>query len=111
MAYKIPVDTLDTSGLFGQLRLFIAFPYLVGACARLDADGRRVARANSLNLLGGAIAPFVAANIVSVADYRGLGIFCFGLALFCLILAIVFSNQMDRIFLFSTADLVESEVR
>ena len=73
---------------------FIAFPYLVGACARLDAEGRWAARANGVNLLGAAIAPFLAANIVTASNYQTLGTMFFGLALFCLCLAVLFDRQM-----------------
>jgi len=75
---------------------FIAFPYLVGACARLDADGRWAARASALNLLGGAVAPFIAANIISASDYQTLGTFCFGLSLVCVSLAVIFNRQLNR---------------
>ncbi len=74
---------------------FIAFPYLVGACARLDADGRWAARANGVNLLGAAIAPFLAANIVTATDYQTLGTVFFGLALISLCLAVFFNRQMN----------------
>ncbi|MCZ6501014.1 MAG: MFS transporter [Gammaproteobacteria bacterium] len=76
---------------------FIAFPYLVGACARLDADGRWAARANGVNLLGAATAPFLAANIVTASNYQTLGTMFFGLALFCLCLAVLFNRQMNRV--------------
>ncbi len=75
---------------------FIAFPYLVGACARLDPDGRWAARATGINLMGGAIAPFVAGNIIRFSNYQALGRFCLGLALFCLALTLLFNHRLNR---------------
>jgi len=70
---------------------FIAFPYLIGACARLDPNGYCGA-----NLLGVAFAPFMAGTIVSTASYQALGLLCFGLALTCLVLALVFNYRIKQ---------------
>ncbi len=75
---------------------FIAFPYMIGACARLDADGRWAARANGINLLGGAIAPIIAALIITSSDYQALGTFCFCLAGFCMVLAVIFNRELNK---------------
>jgi predicted MFS family arabinose efflux permease len=77
---------------------FIAFPYLIGACARLDPHGYWAARASGANLLGVAFAPFMAGTIVSTASYQALGLLCFGLALICLALALVFTNRIKQQF-------------
>jgi predicted MFS family arabinose efflux permease len=77
---------------------FIAFPYLIGACARLDPNGYWAARASGANLLGVAFAPFMAGTIVSTASYQALGLLCFGLALICLALALVFTNRIKQQF-------------
>jgi predicted MFS family arabinose efflux permease len=75
---------------------FIAFPYLIGACARLDSNGYWAARASGANLLGVAFAPFMAGTIISTTNYQVLGIFCFCLALICLVLALIFNYRINR---------------
>jgi len=75
---------------------FIAFPYLIGACARLDPHGYWAARASGANLLGVAFAPFMAGTIVSTASYQALGLLCFGLALICLMLALIFNYRIKQ---------------
>jgi len=75
---------------------FIAYPYLIGACARLDKNGYWAAKANGANILGVAFAPFLAGTIVSTASYQALGILCFCLALICLALALVFNYRIKQ---------------
>ncbi len=75
---------------------FMAFPYLIGACSKLDDEGRWAARAFSLNLLGGAAAPFVAASIVSGWGYEALGTFCLVMALICIAIAVLFYNKVTK---------------
>ncbi|NIB38403.1 MFS transporter [Pseudomaricurvus alkylphenolicus] len=75
---------------------FLSFPYLVGACARLDKHGRWAARANGINMLGAATAPLVAANIVSSYNYHSLGTFCLVLAAICLGMSMVFDLLNGR---------------
>ena len=72
---------------------FIAYPYLIGACARLDKNGYWAARANGANILGVAFAPFLAGTIVGTTSYQVLGLLCFCLALICLGLALVFNYR------------------
>ncbi|NKC00660.1 MAG: MFS transporter [Pseudomonadales bacterium] len=79
--------------LFG---FFFAFPYLLGAFARLDIHGRWLARANGANLLGGAIAPAIAGSVVSTTDFQTLGIFLTGVATITAILAVSFSANLTR---------------
>ncbi|MCZ6797346.1 MAG: MFS transporter [Gammaproteobacteria bacterium] len=75
---------------------FIAFPYLIGACARLDSNGYWAARASGANLIGVAFAPFMAGTIVSTTSYQTLGLLCFCLALVCLVLALVFNYRIKQ---------------
>ncbi len=77
-----------------SLGFFVAFPYLIGAFARLDSEGRWVARANGVNLMGGAMAPFVAASVVTSASYGVLGYFCMMLAMASLVLTLVFCLKL-----------------
>ena len=76
---------------------FLGFPYIVGAFAKLDDDGRWVARANGLNLLGASVAPFFAATIVSSADYHTLGYVCLALATVTTGLAVAFSVKVEAL--------------
>jgi predicted MFS family arabinose efflux permease len=85
---------------------FIAFPYLIGACARLDPHGYWAARASGANLLGVAFAPFMAGTIVSTASYQALGLLCFGLALISLALALVFNYRIKQQLPETRAELV-----
>lgn len=81
---------------FFSFGFFFSFPYLLGACARLSADGRWASRATGINLLGGAVAPFIAASVVGASDYSMLGVFCFTLALICISVAWVFYQMIIR---------------
>jgi predicted MFS family arabinose efflux permease len=85
---------------------FIAFPYLIGACARLDRNGHWAARANGANLLGVAFAPFIAGTIISTTNYEVLGKFCFLLALICLILALTFNYRIRQAHINSGVEMV-----
>jgi len=76
---------------------FVAFPYLIGACARLDKNGYWAARANGANLLGVASAPFLAGTIISTSDYQTLGLTCFSLAVICLLLALFFNYRIGQL--------------
>ena len=63
----------------------------------MDADGRWVARANGINLLGGALAPFIAGSIIASSDYKTLGEFCFFVALCCFMLAFIFNKKINYV--------------
>ncbi len=75
---------------------FLAFPYLIGACSKLDDEGRWAARAFSLNMLGGAAAPFVAASVVAGWGYGALGVFCLIMALTCVAIAALFYRKVVK---------------
>lgn len=83
-------------GVFGFAFMF-AFPYLLGAFAKLDGNGRWAARANGVNLLGGASGPFIAGTVVSFSDFQTLGLFCLGLSLMCLTLATLFNSKFSSL--------------
>lgn len=75
---------------------FLTLPYLIGSCARLDQDGRWAVRANSITMLGGAVAPFAAGNVSASRGLSALGIYCILLAFISLILAFVFTQQINK---------------
>ena len=83
-------------GVFAFAFMF-AFPYLLGAFAKLDGVGRWAARANGVNLLGGASGPFIAGTVVSISDFPALGLFFLGLSLTCLMLAALFDSRFSAL--------------
>ena len=87
-----------------SLGFFIVFPYLLGACARLDADGRWAARANGVNLYGAALGPVIAGTIIEMGGYRALSISCIGVAVPFLLLALVFVRGLNRVDLHSASE-------
>ena len=75
---------------------FMAFPYLIGGCARLDREGRWAARAMGINLMGAAMAPIVAGNIIAVSGYRELGQFIIVLSITCCLGGLIFASGLQR---------------
>ena len=75
---------------------FLAFPYLLGNCARLDKSGVWVSRATGANLLGGALAPVGAGAIVSAMNYESLATVILMLGLITAALAIIFAQVFKR---------------
>lgn len=73
---------------------FLGFPYLIGGCAMLDREGRWAARANGINLIGAAIAPFLAGNIIVASGYAELGWFIIVLGFICAAGGLVFAARL-----------------
>jgi predicted MFS family arabinose efflux permease len=75
---------------------FLAFPYLLGNCARLDKSGVWGSRATGANLLGGGLAPVGAGAVVIASSYESLATVILMLGLITTVLALVFSQLFKR---------------
>ena len=76
---------------------FLAFPYLIGGCAKLDKEGRWAARATGINLMGAATAPFLAGSIITVSGYSELGLLIITLAVICSLGSLIFSSRLRAV--------------
>ena len=76
---------------------FLGFPYLIGGCAMLDREGRWAARANGINLIGAATAPFLAGNIIVASGYAELGWFIIALGFICAAGGLMFAARLQRL--------------
>ena len=76
---------------------FVALPYMLGACARLDTDGRWASRGTAVNILGSATAPVIAGNIITSTSLSTLGYFNISLAVISLMLAFWFTSLFKKL--------------
>jgi predicted MFS family arabinose efflux permease len=81
-----------------SLGFFLAFPYLIAGCARLDRTGKWAARATGVNLMGAATAPVVAGGVIETFGYAALGQMVLLLAVYCCVCGLVFSRLLRSSF-------------
>ena len=80
--------------LGGSYGLFVVFPYLLGACARVDKAGHLMALAGGAQVVGGAVGPALAGAVIEASGYQGLGSLIVALTLASAVFCILFVYRM-----------------